>query len=85
MSDAVFQGARPSQLAAVLLSQYTGGSIAGGQGTAANTGSGGDLWRLHGAGSGTGSSSSGATGGSIAINQSPGTGGTLTNADLWSL
>lgn len=69
----------------VLSSQYTGGADAGGQGTAANTGNGGDLWLLCGAGSGTGSSSSGATGGSIATSQSPGTGGTLTNADLWSL
>ncbi len=69
----------------VLSSQYTGGSNTGGQGTATNTGSGGDLWFLYGAGSGNGSPSSGAKDGSTATSQSPGTGGTLTIAELWRL
>ena len=69
----------------MLLSLDSGGANAGGQGTAANTGSGSVLWLLYGAGSGAGSSSAGATGGSSAASQSLGTGGTLTNADLWSL
>ena len=51
----------------VLLSQYTGGSNAGTQGSGTNNGgtlSGSDLWLLYGAGLGAGSSSSGASGGS---------------------
>jgi hypothetical protein len=72
----------------VLLSQYTGGSNAGTQGTGTNTGSsagGSDLWLLYGAGSENGSSSLGATGGSIAGPQGDETVGTLTNAELWRL
>ena len=51
----------------VLLSQYTGGSNAGTQGSGTNNGgtlSGSDLWLLYGAGLGAGSSSSGASGSS---------------------
>ena len=51
----------------MLLSQYTGGSNAGTQGSGTNNGgtlSGSDLWLLYGAGLGAGSSSSGASGGS---------------------
>ena len=51
----------------MLLSQYTGGSNAGTQGTGTNTGSsavGSDLWLFYGAGLGAGSSSSGTSGGS---------------------
>ena len=69
----------------VLSSQYTGGSNTGGQGTATNTCSGGDLWFLYGAGSGNGYPSSGAKDGSTATSQSPGTGATLTIDELWRL
>jgi len=69
----------------VLSSQYNGGSNTSGQGTATNTGSGGDLRFLYGAGSGNGSPSSVAKDGSTATSQSPGTGGTLTIAELWRL
>jgi len=60
-------GGSPDPNSPVLLSQYTGGSNAGTQGTGTNNGgtlSGSDLWLLYGAGLGAGSSSSGASGGS---------------------
>ena len=60
-------GGGPDPNSPVLLSQYTGGSNAGTQGSGSNTGgtlSGSDLWLLYGAGLGAGSSSSGAIGGS---------------------
>jgi hypothetical protein len=60
-------GGSPDPNSPVLLSHYTGGSNAGGQGSGTATGgtlSGSDLWLLYGAGLGAGSSSSGASGGS---------------------
>ncbi len=87
----------------MLLSQYTGGSNAGTQGSGSNTGgtlSGSDLWLLYGAGLGAGSSSFGASGGSSSNlltllsqyqegsnvgGQGNGTGGTLTNAEIWRM
>ena len=60
-------GGSPDPNSPVHLSQYTGGSNAGTQGSGTNNGgtlSGSDLWLLYGAGQGAGSSSSGAIGGS---------------------
>ena len=60
-------GGSPDPNSPVLLSQYTGGSNAGTQGSGTATGgtlSGSVLWLLYGAGLGAGSSSSGASGGS---------------------
>ena len=78
-------GSNSDPNSSVLSAQYNEGSNAGGQGAPTNTSSGGDLWLLYGAGSATGSSSSGATGGSTGTSQSPGGVGTLTGFDLWSL
>ena len=60
-------GGSPDPNSPVLLSQYTGGSNAGTQGSGTDNGgtlSGSDLWLLYSAGLGAGSSSSGASGGS---------------------
>ena len=96
-------GGSPDPNSPVHLSQYTGGSNAGTQGSGTNNGgtlSGSDLWLLYGAGLGAASSFSGTTGGSSSNllpllsqyqegssdgGQGNGTGGTLTNADLWRL
>ena len=95
-------GGNSDPKSSVLSTQNTGGSTAGGQGTGTNSSGtliGSDLWFVYGAGLGAGSSSSGASGGSLsnllallsqytggskADGQSSDAGDTQIDADLWT-